>query len=233
MAKLSFYQKLDLLNRWEKQPNLVQMKRYCPAFIRCKNGEVRLRTAQVLANVEEESLLQLLYPLVNDPEELVRVNACDSLGSSKSPASYPLLATKLQDTPLVRSYVVLSLADIALSLGEKLQEECYNLLLEHLQTEQDPGVIIGCYRSLYLLKREDRYLDLLLRNLCHRDYRVRCAGIHLLVDIANPSNYHKIKQAVLECSKRENSVAVSSSIHTVFNHLKKEFESKGEKIWQA
>ena len=40
MGKLSFYQKLDLMDRWEEQPNLAQMKRYCPAFIRCKNGEV-------------------------------------------------------------------------------------------------------------------------------------------------------------------------------------------------
>ena len=75
------------------------------------NSEIRSRVAQILASIPCQHSENILLLLINDKEELVRVNACDSLSFSTSIDTLKLLLKKVKhETWLVRMYAISSVS---------------------------------------------------------------------------------------------------------------------------
>lgn len=84
-------------------------------LLKTNNSEIKSYIAELLVMASGEDAEIALINLCKDEDELVRVNACDSLSVFSTSASYEqLLKSALNDPSiLVRTYAVLSLADIA------------------------------------------------------------------------------------------------------------------------
>ena len=101
--------KIDFLNDLEGTnidssvyPELERLSRDC-------NPEIRNRVAQVLGGARGE-YTDILLRLLNDRDELVRVNACDSLSGTDSREVINGLEKHIADSSeLVRGYVYSSL----------------------------------------------------------------------------------------------------------------------------
>jgi HEAT repeat protein len=181
--------------------------------------EVRIEVAAVLACIDIPEKDDILVKLSCDKDSLVRVNACDSLGTSISPKIIEVLKERIirDKDSLVRSYSVLSICDIAISANLNYSQ-IIKFLENRLEKEKIINTKISFYRSLYLLG-EEKYLDEIIETSHNRNYRNRCAAVNALKDIANIDNSDKIRLAVLNLKTHEKSLAVLSSCDNVLQHI--------------
>lgn len=117
------------------------------------NSEIRNEIAEILALFPCKLSENILLQLINDEDELVRVNACDSLFFSTSVDTLKLLLKKAEhETWLVRMYAVLSIGDITCSIDSHLQRYKVSWLLERmLKVEKSETVHLSYYISLVKL----------------------------------------------------------------------------------
>ena len=86
-----------------------------------KDDEIRGYIASVLILSNSIYSEKILKNLMNDKDELVRANACDSLGSFSSAELINLMKDHIQKdkSSLVRGYAALSLVDISQKLADR------------------------------------------------------------------------------------------------------------------
>ena len=128
--------KIDFLNDLEGTnidssvyPELERLSRDC-------NPEIRNSVAQVLGGARGE-YTDILLRLLNDRDELVRVNACDSLSGTDSCAAINELEKHISDSSeLVRGYVYSSLYDTASMNPAAYKSEALALLLADCKDEK-------------------------------------------------------------------------------------------------
>lgn len=119
------------------------------------NPEIRNRVAQVLDGACGE-YTDILLRLLNDRDELVRVNACDSLSGTDSREAINGLEKHISDSSeLVRGYVYSSLYDTASMNPTAYKSEVRALLLSARKDEKSDraGAVLAC--SLYALGEAD------------------------------------------------------------------------------
>ncbi|MDR1565002.1 MAG: HEAT repeat domain-containing protein [Oscillospiraceae bacterium] len=179
---------------------------------------IRGLVAGILCFVEPEISTPLLMTLANDSDALVRTEACDSLCNCKGEAVFNLLKDRLihDKSSLFRSYAALSLADITKD-EDAYKAEAMQLLTSRLEKERVINTKISFFRSLYLLSKEERYLDALLPILQNRRYQNRCAVAHSLSSVCFPSNMERIEIALKNQYAVESTVAAKSSIESTLH----------------
>ena len=105
--------KIDFLNDLEGTNIDSSVYPELERLSRDRNPEIRNRVAQVLGGARGE-YIDILLRLMNDRDELVRVNACDSLSGTDSREAINELEKHISDSSeLVRGYVYSSLYDTA------------------------------------------------------------------------------------------------------------------------
>ena len=181
--------KIDFLNDLEGTnidssvyPELERLSRDC-------NPEIRNRVAQVLGGARGE-YADILLRLMNDRDELVRVNACDSLSGTDSREVINGLEKHIADSSeLVRGYVYSSLA--------AYKSEVRALLLSACKDEKSDraGAILVC--SLYALGEADA-ANKIKSYISSEDCYVRNAAVqqlHAICGDADISCFRKDLQA--------------------------------------
>lgn len=118
-------------------------------------AEVKVRVAEILGISNSLIAERILIKLLSDKDELVRANACDSLGASNSMEVLNLLKNKtIKDkSTLVRGYCILSIENIAYNMRynkKELREFWGNALMK----EKIHWVKIHLYKALYNLGDE-------------------------------------------------------------------------------
>ncbi len=185
-------------------------------LLKTNNSEIKSYIAELLVMASGEDAEIALINLCKDEDELVRVNACDSLSVFSTSASYEqLLKSALNDPSiLVRTYAVLSLADIAgtplIDIG-KLKKT-----LIKLSKEKYLSLSSACFRGLYILG-DKIYLENLLALFKLGNYREKCMIVNMLYDILDDDNRSFIISRLLEFRNGETSNAVISNINNLLS----------------
>lgn len=185
-------------------------------LLKTNNSEIKSYIAELLVMASGEDAEIALINLCKDEDELVRVNACDSLSVFSTSASYEqLLKSALNDPSiLVRTYAVLSLADISgtplIDIG-KLKKT-----LIKLSKEKYLSLSSACFRGLYILG-DKIYLENLLALFKLGNYQEKCMIVNMLSDILDDDNRSFIISRLLEFRNGETSNAVISNINNLLS----------------
>lgn len=144
------FDKLDMIEELEvTNCNTADYYKLLDYLSNDKDYEVRAKVAEVLVAPNNSEADKILIKLLRDKDELVRVNACDSLCTSNSyDVINHLKDTILKDkSNLVKGYAILSLADIVIRLNNDLSE-AIEFLKSTLQIQRVQLVRINIYKAL-------------------------------------------------------------------------------------
>ncbi len=224
LRNMSIDEKLDLIGKIEESDKYTKDDlKVLDSLSQDEDSEVRSRVAEILVFSNTVETEKILIRLLNDKEELVRVNACDSLSPSSSKDVISLLIDKAKNdkSSLVRAYAVMSVADISKNIG--CTEETIKLMLYIFGKEEVNSVKISYYRSFLLLGQKG-YLSQFLEKINDRFYRNRCAVANLLKDLINEKVFSKnelvkVKNVLKSRLKIETSLAVKDSIEKLLSML--------------
>jgi HEAT repeat protein len=178
------------------------------------NWEVRKEAAKSLGTLGAVKAVGALVETLKDRDELVRVFAAESLGMIGKSEAVPALIGALADSSwLVRGWAATALGDI----GD-------NRALTHLEQalirEKSNFVRLNLWAALFKMGRKET-LPLILKLLKSKSYRVRCAVVNTLTEIADESNRIIIIEHFKQALKREETVAVRSSLESALSQLEK------------
>jgi HEAT repeat protein len=168
--------------------------------------EVRRRAVEAIGNILQDTRkcpLEVIK-MLKDPDELIRIEAAESIGAIGDQKALPSLWKVLHDrSPLVRSYV-------AAAIGELGNRADIKNLEREFQKERSDTVKVGYYHAIYSLGQHN-VLPNLLSLLESKDYRVRCATANTLCDgdIVNQSNVFTILNALNAALKKEKKTALA------------------------
>ena len=157
-----------------------------------------------------------MVSLLDDADNLVRANACDSLKFSHSKLIVKKLIFMLSDTSyLVRGYATLTIADILANISEgQFSGEVVQLFKNNEATEQSDWVKIAICRSLVMLGENEYFIPFI--NMLHSsDYRNRIFVLNIIDDIPN----HK-KEILNHLMKQQREEVIS--------HIKQKIQEKLE-----
>ena len=180
------------------------------------DAEVRSQCAETLALIPCEESESILVSLLDDADNLVRANACDSLKFSHSKLIVKKLISMLSDTSyLVRGYATLTIADILANISEgQFSGEVVQLFKNNEATEQSDWVKIAICRSLVMLGENEYFIPFI--NMLHSsDYRNRIFVLNIIDDIPN----HK-KEILNHLMKQQREEVIS--------HIKQKIQEKLE-----
>lgn len=183
-------------------------------FSKDKNSNIRSAVARILVDFTEKQGEEILLCLAKDKVSMVRVEACDSLRSSRTERAYYALKQiiKFDRNGMVRGYAVSSFAEISIKLNEMQDAVLY--LKECLNTEQVVFTKIQLYVALYRLG-DECYIKELLNLINTPRYQNRCAVVHSLSEIISEDNRNLIRTALFERKAVEKSRAVISTLENV------------------
>lgn len=182
-------------------------------FARNKDASIRSDLAKALVfDSESEAALEILCKLAKDTDELVRVEAIDSLSEFIYEKSYVTMKKALLDSDyLVRKYAALGLAWVG---KELLCENTKKVLLHYIEKEKNLHGKVGAYEGLYILGC-DEYLDKLIELFGCTDYQIQCSVINALYDIVDEGNVLRIQKWLNIIDRTKYPISVNSSIENL------------------
>lgn len=175
--------------------------------------EVRYVVAETLGFFKSKKAIIPLIDSLKDTDEVVRLNAAESLGKLKAKEAIPALIEKLSDrNELVRGYA-------AEAIGEIGDKKTIKVLTNALEGEKRNASKVRILEALFKLGLESSLYSI-IKMLNTRSYRVRCATVNILTELANDNNRDEIYSALEKRLQREQTVAVQSSIVRCMTQLK-------------
>ncbi len=184
-----------------------------------EEAEIRAYAAEILVCGGTKNGEEALIRLCKDKDELVRVNACDSLSAyADEPAYEALLYSALHDdSVLVKEYALLSLGDMAGKTA--IDESGLRKVFIKLSEKQNLRIAAACFRGLCLLGETSHLQDLLQLFKC-ADYQEQCTMIRMLEDVITPSTQASVIQALTNLQKSKLDSVVISEIDRLLEKLK-------------
>jgi HEAT repeat protein len=157
--------------------------------------EIRKLVAELLSRDGTNNGENALIDLLNDEDELVRAEACDSLCYYSGDKVLDALVGSLKNdqSEIVRSYALLSYWDVCRNDNKTLQKESMAPVLSELfEFEKSIQVKLNYAGLLYLCGNVDM-LDYLLQELNNSDNHIRNTVMNNLVKISNEDNISYIQ----------------------------------------
>lgn len=172
-------------------------------------------------NFKSDKIYPKILKFLSHKDELLAISMIEVLHTYlnylKPEDIKPALKSK---SGLVRSYAMALYGDIANTKKD---------ILRMLNTERSSQVKMAAYAALYS-QGEEQYLQKLIDLMLHtKQYRVRSASVKTLYSLVNKKNHSPILNALLKLKKKEETVAVLSSLNECIKLLKKESELKNDK----
>lgn len=154
-----------------------------------------------------------LRSALSDPDELVRVQAAETIGARAERELCEHLRAALRDSsPLVRSYAAAAIG----SVGGPADRA---VLRERLSCEKSDTARVGFVEALWLLG-DRQTLNEALNLLNSDDYRVRCAISRTLANIFLTRNTKQtIESALRRRLRTERSLAAREAIQAALNDI--------------
>lgn len=182
--------------------------------------EIRCRCAEILALFPSEQAENILIQLLDDPKDLVRANACDSLYFSSSIDTLNKLMLKSTDSsPLVRGYAALSIADVCTNVSDQsVNDRIITYFKTNFKKERDEWVKLAVLHALILLG-EKEYFPIFLQAIHDEDYRNRLFVLNSLEDLEISDCKTEIINHLKLQFKKETVGHIKSKIQTMLIHL--------------
>ena len=220
-------EKWDYLSSLEKHENIIDYN-LLKSISNDINSEIRSYCAEVLALYPSKNSERILLGLLNDPDDLVRANACDSLYFSDNVRILEALKMKLDDRNfLVRGYATLSIAEVCLAISNpEIQGKTVSLLEDKLAQENDTWVKISILRSLILLGQK-KYWPFFLETIHSDNYQYRNFALNLLQEMNIDENSNRIFQCLSSQLKTEKVENIKVKIQTLLNQIHSKNNMKG------
>lgn len=187
------------------------------------DAELRYFFAENLINAEPKESWHLLQVLTDDPDFLVRAEACQSLSVNSSKQSFDLLKKICCGDPneVVRAYAIVSLG---LILNEQTTDSIHEVVdALTLLKEKDNSlrVQLALCETLYRVCPNEEYIKEIVKCFDNPDYTIRCSALNHLEGMITGQNKERIKRHILQLQDVEDSQAVLS----VIARLKKDLEN--------
>jgi HEAT repeat protein len=191
-------ERIGLAGKRDAVPHLVD-------HLADRSAEVRMRVVEALGRLtagKHEALIAAL----RDSDELVRLQAAESIGKSTNQRSLAALRGALtDDSELVRSYV-------AAAIGRVGTRADRVLLRKQVTRERSDAARLGLFEGLWQLG-DRTALESAIELLDSDDYRVRCATARALgVTFGSPETRNKVRAALRERLKRERAAVVRDAL---------------------
>ncbi len=201
------------------------------AFVeRCSHDSqslIRCEAAVALGIDECREGERILIRLTDDPDDLVRTEACESLAWYASETALRVLERKIRRDRLVmvRAYAVSAYGDVVQGLGRSREEAAAFLESRLLRERSSWGRLLWA-QVLYKFGRET-YLNDLLDGLELPDLSSRCMAGNGLREVVNVGNCRKIRAAALDWLGRESAASsVEIAVKLIETCIETEYGAK-------
>lgn len=183
------------------------------------DDEVRWTVAEILFNYDDIDAEKILMKLLADPNEVVRVCACESLSNGQTRESFILLRERFikDKNSLVRGYAAGSMVEIAKRDSSIPDRKLIPFLEKRLKSEKNQGVKIRIYEALFNFG-EEQYLNLLLNEINNRDYRNRGVIVNIIKNVISDINKNELLAILKKRLLIEKTIAVRSLIEGILNN---------------
>jgi len=185
--------------------------------INCRYMLVRNHIAETLMDYSSKQSFDMLIKLLSDKDRIVRASACESLSIYPNIETLNILLSVISNdrSSLVRKYAASSILSI---LQKQNQKDTVKTDFFKYGNEKSIPTRISYFMVLYYLG-EEKFLDSILGYINHKNYINRINVINALIQILTLQNHQRIKVAVDEVVKTEESIAVKSSIQELYNNI--------------
>ncbi len=177
-------EKLELIQEFS-ETELITLQKL--AF--SKNREIRRRAAVLLGQQYDSRSEMILYHLSFDRDELVRLEATDSLSIGKTLSSLQRLEMLCYSSDCyIRFFAIQSHYDVYMNLyeNEDKKSEYLNLVIRLLQTERNLLVKLALYKVCFLCGDENalkQIADILINAIKTSDYSLISPALNLLDEV--------------------------------------------------
>lgn len=180
-----------------------------------EDEEVRYRAIEAFENFAvTDNILERVRCLLNDCDELVRVQAVELLGYWRDSSSCELIYKSLNDkSSLVRSSAIISLAR---ACGKSYLSE-----MRRLAAVGDCAEQLSATVALYHLN-EDTSINDITKYFFHNSYHIRCAAANLISEFVLDKDISKLVDCLEKAMISEKSNAVLSTYKRIIGS----FENK-------
>jgi hypothetical protein len=220
--RMNHKEKCDFLYRLIDFPDQVEYEhnnQIVAELAQDRSPLIRGLVAKALFDYPNGSSKSILLKLSKDKDDLVRVEAADSLKAHVDNVVYTrLLQMAEQDYYyLVRAYAVCSLSVIRVGLESK---SLSTFVEERLNKERHIINKIMCTEALYRLGQDDALVQL-MDFFKSRNYKNQCAVIHSLTDVLSKKNYGVINDFVRDLSSKDLPISIRSTLENLQDDLRK------------
>lgn len=171
-----------------------------------ESEEIRADLAKVLAQDDAFELSrELLLRLARDEDDLVRLEAIDSLCGFPGEETEKVFCDALNDgDELIRMYAAAGIGEVSAQDGEAI-------LRAALKTETSPHARLGMWEGLYRLGFQEG-LGRMMALYETEDYRLQCAVLHGLAGIADRENQAELRAFADRVDSPELSAAIADGV---------------------
>lgn len=158
----------------------------------------------------------ILLQLLKDQDQMVRVNACDSLCESRSlRVVRRLLGLLADEEPLLRGYAALSLADISRKRSKCARRICRYVIARRYEKECDPWAQVCFDGARYALCDKDS-LTGIVEKLAHWDHEVRYMALQVMAEEADLGD-SSIRKILLQAAEKETEPYIRQRYENLLN----------------
>ncbi len=180
---------------------------------------VRSLVASLLVMTEGIAAEKALLKLAKDEDDLVRIEALDTMAAYPSDEVLCCLSNAIiyEKDELARSYAILSWADVNVELGKSTHKNV-EYVQEHISDESSERILLSWYYALYRFGCKE-YLNDILALIKSEDYQIRCSVLSLLRDIISNENCSYIYEIVKTLLVEERHVTVIEMAERLLNYI--------------
>lgn len=209
------------LNQIEEQGTLTVKELRVMELLSCiGDSDERNRIAQICANGFDTAsnaklAKRILLRLLHDPDAMVAINACDSLGVCNDirviGKLYPLLKF---DDPMKRGYAALSIADISIKKSKGAIKRGKKMIQKLYRREQDLWVRLCFDGALYSLG-DTAGKEEILQSLFNEDEHVRYLALQFVETYMHWKEDSEVTELLSQLKHREQVGYIKTKIESM------------------
>ena len=158
--------------------------------------------------VDNDDIAEMIIERFDDKSYLVRCEAYEAFYGYEKKCLIDTLIRRLNNdrSKCARMYICSTLISMIKIFG--VNKEQTQKICDYYHNEKGLNVLIGYWCIFYQIEKKDKYIAMVLNQLTHNDYHIRCNVVNFLTEIFDSKNKEMIKSELSKQMKREGTKAV-------------------------